>query len=81
MADDPDIVPPPATAENALAIVRRLALTQQLPTDPIAVLDGPLVDAVAVAADYAGDAIIATTRAAYPADFTSISPVPPTTPG
>jgi hypothetical protein len=56
-------------AENALAVVRRLARTQQLPAELIAVLDGPLADAVAVAADYAGDAITATTRAAYLADW------------
>jgi hypothetical protein len=69
MADDPDIVPPSALAENALAIVPCLARTQQLPTELIAELDGPLVDAVAVAANYAGDAITATTRAAYLADW------------
>jgi hypothetical protein len=56
-------------AENALAVVRRLARTQQLPAELIAVLDGPLADAVAVAANYAGDAITATTRAAYLADW------------
>jgi hypothetical protein len=49
--------------------VRRLARTQQLPAELIAVLDGPLADAVAVAADYAGDAITATTRAAYLGDW------------
>ena len=72
MADDSDILPPAdaATAENnALAIVRRLARSQHLPAELIAVLDGPLADAVAVAADYAGDAITEATRAAYLGDW------------
>src|SRR5271165_835903 len=66
MADDSGILPPAdaATAENnALAIVRRLARSQHLPAELIAMLDGPLADAVAVAADYAGDAITEATRA------------------
>ena len=46
-----------ARAENALAIVRGLARTQHLPAELLAVLDGKLADAVAVAADYASDAI------------------------
>jgi hypothetical protein len=58
-----------ARADNALAIVRRLVRTRQLPVDLAAVLDGPLADAVATAADYAGDAITAATRAAYLGDW------------
>ena len=41
--------------ENALAVVRQLSRTQHLPAELIAVMDGKLADAVAVAADYAGD--------------------------
>jgi hypothetical protein len=62
MADGPEVLPPSNcpierrkamdAADNALAIVRRLARTQHLPAELIAVLDGPLADAVAVAADY-----------------------------
>jgi hypothetical protein len=44
-------------------MVWRPAHSRSLPADLIAVLDGPL--AVAVAADYAGDAIGEATRAAY----------------
>ena len=49
--------------------MRRLARTEQLPAELLAVMDGPLADAVAVAADYAGDAITAATRAAYRGDW------------
>ena len=51
-------------AANALAVVRHLARSQHLPAELIAVMDGALADAVAVAADYAGDSITAATRAA-----------------
>ena len=42
---------------------------QHLPAELIAVMDGALADAVAVAADYAGDSITAATRAAYLGDW------------
>jgi integrase len=58
-----------AASDENMAVVRRLARTQHLPADLLAVLEGPLADAVAVAADYAGDAISEATRAAYLGDW------------
>ena len=58
---------------QALAVVRRLARTQHLPAELLAVLDGKLADAVAVAADYASDAISEATRAAYVGDWTEFA--------
>src|SRR4051812_24428364 len=62
-----------ARAESALAVVRRLARTQHLPAELIAVLDGKLADAVVVAADYASDAITERTRAAYLGDWSEFA--------
>jgi integrase len=59
--------------ENVLAVVRRLARTQHLPPELIAVMDGPLAAAVAVAAGYASDAITAATRAAYLGDWSEFA--------
>lgn len=56
-------------ADTTLAIVRRLARTQHLPAELIAMAQGPLADAVAVAANYAGDVITDATRAAYLGDL------------
>jgi integrase len=62
-----------AATEDALAVVRRLARTRDLPQELVAVMNGPLADAVAVAAEYASDAITEATRAAYLGDWTEFA--------
>jgi len=63
----------PSAGEDAprdpAASARRLARAQPVPEALLAALDGPLGDAVATAASYAGDAISAKTRAKYAGDW------------
>jgi integrase len=71
-----DILPPesqsptPAVDQaTAVAIVQRLSRSQAIPEALERILHGPLAAAVAVAADYAGDAISERTEAAYKLDW------------
>lgn len=57
----------------ALALVKRLARTHPPSADLQALLEGPLRDAVAAAAGYAGDAICDATRNAYLRDWAEFS--------
>jgi integrase len=59
--------------QNALAVVRRLARSQQLPPELLGVLEGPLANAIADAAAYASDAISEATRAAYRGDWSEFA--------
>ena len=59
----------PVAPNQALALVKRLARSNPPSADLQALLDGPLRDAVAAAADYAGDAISDATRNAYLRDW------------
>jgi hypothetical protein len=63
------VVEDTAATQQALAVVRRLARTQHLPPDLLAVIEGPLSDSIADAAAYANDAISDATRAAYLGDW------------
>ena len=73
-----EILPPQAPASvaggpqlesQALALIKRLARTHPPSAELQALLDGPLREAVAAAADYAGDAISDATRTAYLRDW------------
>ncbi len=63
----------PQPASQALALINRLARAQPPSADLQALLEGPLRDAVAAAADYAGDAISDATRSAYLRDWAEFS--------
>ena len=81
MADDGsiEIIPPggfdamPASSDAATALVRRVARSHPPSAELQALIDGPLRDAVAAAADYAGDAIAEPTRKAYLRDWAEFS--------
>ena len=68
-ADTPPPIVPAATAADAMTVVRRLARAQAVPEAMLAALDGPLGEAVATAASYAGDALSEATRRAYLRDW------------
>ena len=65
------ILPPSAALAkaDALAVVHRLARAQLVPEALLAALDGPLGEAVATAASYAGNALSAATKRAYARDW------------
>jgi integrase len=69
----PAASPSQADTQKTLAVVRRLARTQPLPQELLAVIDGPLAGAIATAAEYAKDAISEATRAAYIGDWTDFA--------
>jgi len=54
---------------TAIAIATRLARSHPVPDALLALLDGPLGDAVAAAAQYAGDSLAPATRRAYERDW------------
>jgi len=63
------VLPPAAPSSrgkaDTVAVVRRLARAHLVPDALLAALDGSLSDAVAVAAEYAGDALSEATKRAY----------------
>lgn len=63
----------PVAPNQALALVKRLARSNPPSAELQALLEGPLRDAVAAAADYAGDAISDATRSAYLRDWAEFS--------
>jgi hypothetical protein len=58
----PPVAPSRPDANAARALVGRLVRGGDISPELLTLVDGPLADAVAVAADYADDAITATTR-------------------
>ena len=77
MADDPEILPPAAPsrldAGAARALVSRLVRSGAAPESLLVLIEGPLADAVATAAEYAGKAIAPGTVATYRADWADFS--------
>jgi integrase len=73
MADAPDILPPvaltPGAASTARALVARLVRGGAISADLLALVEGPLADAVATAAEYAAQSIAPGTIATYKADW------------
>ena len=65
------VLPPPAPSvqSDTAAAVRRLARAQVFPEALLAALDGPLEDAIATAAEYAGSALSEATKRAYARDW------------
>ena len=73
-AEDPaSVAAGPQPASQTLALVKRLARSHPPSADLQALLEGPLRDAVAAAAGYAGDAISDATRNAYLRDWAEFS--------
>ena len=58
-----------ARTQTALAVAHRLARTHPVPQELLAVIDGPLANAITDAAAYANDAINEATREAYHDDW------------
>ncbi|HTU54929.1 MAG TPA: hypothetical protein VMF62_13255 [Acetobacteraceae bacterium] len=77
MADDPEILPPAAPTlpdpSAARVLVGRLVRSGAAPESLLVLIAGPLADAVATAAYYAGKAIAPGTIATYKADWTDVS--------
>jgi integrase len=77
MTDTPEILPPvapdPSRAEAARSVVRRLVRGGAVPDDLLALVEGPLADAVATAAEYAAKSISPRTVATYQADWSDFT--------
>lgn len=65
----PSPLPDEAQAQAARGVIRRLTRSQSIPDELLAALDGPLGQAIASAATYAGDALSAPTKKAYARDW------------